>query len=690
MIFLLNCAAMVSLLVGVLSMRHNLIGEIRESRHEQFALISVFASMYMVATAQSYTATSVDSAMAAGQFQFLGVAGMLSIMPWFIAELAHIDRWRPAVYLLSGIAALVGLLNLVSDGSIADPEIAFTRDAVLPTGEIIHLYSGSPSLGSLLVSALSIANIVWAILCFQWGAGSGRNSASVFMLAFLAFGALFAGSELALLVNYTVTNNYAWILVLSAPLLWLSINMALYFVLEKLRYERLFEIKLTENERIQAALRRAAYHDELTGLPTYQTLVGYLRRGAFENLSHNTAILYLIGIDRFKQVNQNYGHQIGDHVLREIAHRLENVEGEKCFAARVGGDNFALVISGAKDVLHSEKFRTDEWPVLAELQKPYLVEGHHVRLKFRVCASELSPDAPSSEALEQVNSAMGWARESGQFFVFCDEALVAKLEHQKKLEFALRNAMSNDELRLHFQPKILKSGEQHGAEVLMRWHNPELGEVSPAVFIPIAEKLGLIISFSEWLVTEACACLKRWREDDFYFAGSLALNISSLHVKEPDFAAGFLAQLEDAGIDPNNIEIELTESGLLDDSTHAVSQLQALRDAGVTIAIDDFGTGYSTLSYLGTLPIDVLKIDKAFIDDIFTEKGGQLVQGMIDISKALEMSVIAEGVEEQAQFDALLQMGCSGFQGYLIARPMSDEDFTKWMRHTPFNRKPTT
>ncbi len=688
MVFLLYCAAFVSLLIGLLSMRHNLIGEIRESRHEQFALISAFAAMYLVATAESYNATALDSAVMAGQFQFFGVTGMLAVMPWFIAELAHIRRYRAVVYTLSAMAALAGVVNYIVGGAIADPELGFSRDAILPTGEILHLFKGRPSSGSAILSFLSIANIIWATLCFQWGAGSGRNSASVFLLAFLAFGGLFAGSELVLLVDYTMSNNYAWILVLSAPLLWLSLNIALYFVLEKLRYERLFEIKLDENEKIQEALRRAAYHDELTGLPTYQTLVGYLRRGAFENLSHNTAFLFLIGIDRFKQVNQNYGHQIGDHILKQVANRLQGVSGEKCFAARVGGDNFALVISGAKDSLAAENLTQPTWPGLLELRRPYNLEGHTIRLNFRVCAAELSPEAPSSEALEQVNSAMSWARESGQSFVFCDAALLARLEQQKELEFALRTAMSNGELSLHFQPKIRMSGEQHGAEVLMRWNHPQLGDISPAVFIPIAEKLGLIITLSEWLVAEACARLKSWREDDFYFAGSLALNISSLHVKEPDFANDFLGQLSDAGIDPKLIEVELTESGLLEDSEHAITQLETLRAAGITIAIDDFGTGYSTLSYLGRLPIDVLKIDKTFIDDIFSEKGGQLVQAMIDISKALKMSVVAEGVEEQAQFDALMEMGCTGFQGYLIARPMSDEDFSKWMRHTPFNRKP--
>lgn len=438
--------------------------------------------------------------------------------------------------------------------------------------------------------------------------------------------------------------------------------------------------------RAEARIRHMAYQDYLTGLANRaqlnERLAEQLEQG---RLSSRFGAMLLIDLDHFKTINDALSHDVGDEVLRAVARRLTGaVGGDKNLLARLGGDEFAVLIppdhSSREDAAHQARGVAEQ--VLQALSKP-LVVGEGVLNVGASIGAVLFPgrhDESELDVLRQAEIALyhakGMGRGNVQFFL---PSLQAMAETRLQLEEGLRRAIVNEELVLHFQPQVDSAGQMVGAEALLRWNHPERGAVSPLEFVPVAEESGLIHPIGAWVLERACDRLAAWLREGVSFSGHLSINVSPWQFAREDFVQQVIDVLEKCKLPPERLMLELTESALLYDLEGAIQKLHALRALGLGVALDDFGTGYSSLAYLRDLPLDLLKIDQAFVQELNGDTGHSLVETMIAIGRHMRLGVIAEGVETTMQHDILLKLGCENFQGYLFAKPLSEADLLKWI-----------
>ncbi|HEX7167056.1 MAG TPA: EAL domain-containing protein, partial [Acidimicrobiales bacterium] len=426
------------------------------------------------------------------------------------------------------------------------------------------------------------------------------------------------------------------------------------------------------NARLFQDSRHAALHDPLTGLPNRVLLLDRLEQALERSRRHNhlVAVLFL-DLDRFKVVNDSLGHDVGDRLLVAAAQRMTSVLRPGDTATRFGGDEFVVVcedIEGETDATEIAQRLADA------LLEPFSLGEHEAFVTVSVgVAISTDADDEASSLIRDADAAMYRAKERGRARaeVF-DRGMRAEAIARLETENDLRRAIERDELRVFYQPAVdVASGEMVGCEALVRWDHPEKGLVSPASFIPLAEETGLIGRLTEWVLEEACRQLAEWNATlslptDF----NVAINLSAREVSEPGLVETIAAVIARHNIDPPQLSLEITETALLQDIDAALGALARLRRLGVTVALDDFGTGYSSLSYLRRLPVDVLKIDRSFVARLGDDgKDRAVVAGMIDLAHALNLTVIAEGVETSAQLHELRLLGCDAAQGWFLARP---------------------
>jgi diguanylate cyclase (GGDEF)-like protein len=409
--------------------------------------------------------------------------------------------------------------------------------------------------------------------------------------------------------------------------------------------------------------------------------------------------MLLMDLDYFKTINDALGHEVGDGVLREVATRLRSslldVPAGTGFVARLGGDEFVMVISElgetASEAESAARLLAER--VAQQMTKP-LVVGQRV---FNVGASigaALFPDRGLDDSLllRRADMALYSAKNSGRNSIqFFQVALQVAADQRLSLEKGIRSALENHELVLCFQPQVDAEGRMIGAEALLRWQHPELGEIPPETFVPIAEETGLIHGIGEWVLRQACAQLANWQRNEVPFHGHLSINVSPWQLLHPEYVRQLAAILNNNDLSPQRLILEITESSLLRSPADAIEKLALLRAMGFRIALDDFGTGYSSLAYLKNMSLDQLKIDKMFVEQLASEGDRQandrsLVESIVAIARNLRLSVVAEGIESEAQRAVLAAMGCQGFQGFLISQPLSADDFTAWMRDPARNK----
>ncbi|WP_018141935.1 EAL domain-containing protein [Thioalkalivibrio sp. ALJ7] len=437
-----------------------------------------------------------------------------------------------------------------------------------------------------------------------------------------------------------------------------------------------------ELERLhtEAHIHALAYHDSLTGLANrtrlHDDLTRHIEEAHVEDLHGG---LILIDLDHFKTINDALGHAVGDTVLGAVADRLRSHAPKDALIVRLGGDEFAVVLPPSptgREALEPE-VRAIAERILEALQRPIIL-GERT---FGVGASlgcVLYPDAgqTSADALRHADIALYQAKRAGRGGVqFYRHALQDEAHARLQIEEGLRQAVERGELALHFQPQVDAAGRLIGAEVLLRWQHPEMGAVPPALFIPIAEETGLIHGIGNWVLEQTLVQLARWQSDGLQ-PPRLALNLSPWQLARPDFVDRFEALLRQHRVDADALTLEVTESGLLRDLPDAIAKLGALRRLGVRIALDDFGTGYSSLAYLRDLPVDELKIDKSFVDELMAGGDRTLIENIVDIARNMELDVIAEGVAQAEQREQLLALGCSHFQGFLFSPALPSGDFS--------------
>ncbi len=428
-------------------------------------------------------------------------------------------------------------------------------------------------------------------------------------------------------------------------------------------------LDITERRRAEETIRHMAYHDALTGLPNRALLEDRLAVAlAQTGRTGQPFAVVSLDIDRLKVVNDTLGHAAGDALLRAVSQRLEHTTRDSDTVARVGGDEFILLLPGGT---RGGGTATVGTKILEAFRAPFSVEGREIHVSPSIGIAVYPDDGDDAEALlRNADAAMYKAKRQGNGFQIYTPSMNTEATERLLLENDLRHALERDELVLHYQPQAqVESGEIFGVEALIRWEHPELGLIPPDRFIPLAEETGLIVPIGEWVLRRACEQARAWHDAG---AGGLtvAVNISVRQFLQPDLCGVIGRVLARSGLPAACLELEITESTAMEDLDISGQVLHTLQDMGVRIAIDDFGTGHSSLSYLKNFPIHTLKIDRSFVKDIPGDPNdAAIAAAAIAMAHSLGLTVIAEGVETKAQLKFLQERRCDGFQGYLIGRP---------------------
>ena len=433
---------------------------------------------------------------------------------------------------------------------------------------------------------------------------------------------------------------------------------------------------IADKKRNEMRIYRLAHYDSLTGVANRLLFNERLQDAVVEAQENNTALAVLfLDMDRFKPVNDSLGHSAGDQLLKSVARRLMYCLGEGDTVARMGGDEFALVLRNLDREVAEQTAIKMASRVLAQFFAPFLIDGREVYSSCSIGISIYPYHGQTAEVLlRSADTAMYAAKRSGKNnYQFYDEQMNKRAMDRLIMENAMRKALVREEFDLFFQPQYsVRNGVMTGIEVLLRWDHPVFGTVRPLEFIDLAEQTDLIIPLGEWVFQQTCEKISQWQQQGVSF-GRVGVNVSANQFKRDDFAEWVLFQVQRYHINPAHLELEITESAIMDDVEHSLQMLEKLQQAQIRIAVDDFGTGYSSLNYLRKFPISTLKIDKVFIEDIVENADTlQLAQTVIAIAKSLNLSVIAEGVETWEQYQLLSEHGCDEVQGYYMSRALSE------------------
>jgi len=436
------------------------------------------------------------------------------------------------------------------------------------------------------------------------------------------------------------------------------------------------QLKQTEKQ-----LRHLAYYDNLTGLPNRDLMRDRLTQALHEAARAGTKVgLLFLDLDYFKDINDTMGHPLGDQVLTQVAHRLKRRTRQSDTVARVGGDEFVFVL---RNVIGSEGVSIVANGVMEALAKPIHLDGKEVFITASLGAAIFPEEGETADDLiQKADTAMYHAKSNGRNrFQFFSKEMNLRLQERMAMQIDLRQALKKNQFLLHFQPKIdLFSGDVVGLEALLRWQKSKKELVPPDRFIPLAEETGLIVPIGEEVLRQACA-LKKVLELEGLPGLPVAVNISAVQLRQKDLVDTVAGILRQSGLDPALLELEITETAIMQDTEKAVAMLETIREMGIHVTMDDFGTGYSSLSYLKKFPVSTLKIDRFFLQEGLSPAGDtEIIRAIIAMARRIGLKVVAEGVETESQAKFLRREKCDQAQGYFFARPMPPKDLIKWMK----------
>ncbi len=479
-------------------------------------------------------------------------------------------------------------------------------------------------------------------------------------------------------------NGYLW------NALFLISLVLLFLVYRNYQLTRFQHVTKASNQQLQSLnkelrnkqeeISHMAYHDMLTGLPNKKYLLDELNRAIkFAQRNKGKLAVLFIDLDRFKTINDTLGHSVGDQFLMAISVNLQAALRDSDVFARVGGDEFIVLLEGVKDINEPAVVASK---LLLSAAEKVIVRDYELGSTASIGIAMYPEDGEDCDSLvKNADSAMYAAKEEGKDrYNFYTSHLLRNIRRRLFLELAMREALEKDEFSLVYQPQIsLVKGGVVGVEVLVRWQHKEEGFISPAEFIPVAEDCGLIVQIGEWVFDQACAQFDRWQRQGLGLP-MLSINVSSVQFLRTDVVSIFNKILDSHNVDASCIEIEITEHSMMEDTAKNIGILEGLRASGFKIVIDDFGTGYSSMSYLRTMPINTVKIDKSFVDDLPGDKSAaQISNAIIALAHSLDFEVVAEGIETLEQMEFLQAQGCDVAQGYFLARPLIADDLVEFM-----------
>lgn len=445
-----------------------------------------------------------------------------------------------------------------------------------------------------------------------------------------------------------------------------------------------FGTDVTENKEAEAEIHRLAYYDPLTLLPNRRLLQDRLGQAVVATTrSRLYGAAFLIDLDNFKALNDTRGHDVGDMLLAQVALRLRAAVREGDTVARQGGDEFMVLMENLSDAV-------DEAAALAKqlgaklgktIEQPFDLGGHEYHCRLSIGVSLFNAKNTVDELFKHADLALYEAKNAGRNTLrFFDPTMQAALEGRSKMERELRHAFDGRQLQLYVQPQVDSARRVIGVEALLRWHHPERGLVLPGEFIPLAEDTGLILPIGRWVLETACAWIGAWESDIHLREVNVSVNVSVRQFRQTDFCDQVQAILKASGANPARLKLELTESVVLEDVEDAITKMLTIKGLGVSFSMDDFGTGYSSLSYLARLPLDQLKIDRSFVRNLPGNSSDETIaRTIITLGRELDMNVIAEGVETEAQREFLEGHGCHAYQGYLFGYPLPLAEFEEYL-----------
>ncbi|MET0962123.1 MAG: EAL domain-containing protein [Noviherbaspirillum sp.] len=438
-------------------------------------------------------------------------------------------------------------------------------------------------------------------------------------------------------------------------------------------------LDIGERKATEEKIRQLAFYDALTGLPNRRMLIDRLEHAIeLSQRKHRFCALLYIDLDHFKLINDASGHDKGDLLLQIAGQRLRHILRACDTVARVGGDEFVVLVEELSEteeaLLEQVKFVIDK--ILADFQLPFLMDGTEHYATASIGATIFDGQAvTSAEVLKRADLAMYEAKAAGRnTALFFDKRIAARVDAQVALKAELLQALAQHEFVLHYQPQVDLAGRITGAEALVRWNHPRRGLVSPAEFIPLTEANGLILPLGQWVLHAACLQLAKWASDARTQHLTIAVNVSAHQIRRPDFVEQVLETVAGTLANPRRLKLELTESVLVDDVEGTIAKMQSLQRHGIGFSLDDFGTGYSSLSYLHRLPLEQMKIDRSFVRDAISQPhSATIARAIVALGKALNLAVLAEGVETPEQYAFIAGEGCAGYQGYLFSKPLSED-----------------
>ena len=684
MIALLNATGAIALFAAVQAVWLGSLSKNTRIFHA-YAFVCLFICIFLLATSLWYSAETLSTSEIATKWQSFAGMGHVAAFTWLIAHMSALSTNKKVLTFLIAMTAIMAIAVIqVIKSPLASlvPGLEITGTTTLFFQEVTD-YRGLGGDKPLLMNLIALTAYLWCLYGLREMVRKGLSFYAFWLASYLLVQLAYMANRIMVDVGATeqalpIGLAFIWLLVVVSVCYGHEHHVATATMRDQ---DEQLRTEISNRIAAEKKLRDHAYYDNLTSLPNELWLREELAR--ILNQSDIKQVLLLIQIHDLRGVSRIFGDQNIDDLIKKVASRMGSRKSGSDSISRIGSGTFCIIADHLDSIDFENDSDSGRWRLNAPVIQPYSVGRQRVDLYFHVGLIELGRPDSVENVLYKAEQALAEAIRRGRNqIVFFNESLTRQIAHEKKLESDLSRGLEQNEFELYYQPKFNGAKLCVGAEALLRWRHGEAGMIPPDVFIPLAERSGFMTELGAWIIDETCHFLREMDDRKMGLPGRLSINISPWQLKDQSLEETLVKSLTRHGIDASRLELELTESALVDVIDETSRQFRALQERGIAIAIDDFGTGYSSLAYLQQLPLDILKIDKRFVDGIGEERGRQLMQGIIDIGHALKLDIIAEGVETEEQYEILRQLGCEHFQGYLFSKPLPAEEFSAWLSNS--------